>query len=280
MTNSLSRGRSIIIYGPTGSGKTTLVGEYSKVLKRKGKKLLYHASDMGGYDSIIPHIDAGMIQVNEYVHNTDDPWGWINSAVKCRDMLTDDIGAVAFDSGTSMGEALMNYITHSDWKVGTQATQKFSPQGPGKVGLQIGLNNEAHFGLVQSFMLDQIWNSSWLVRSGLDVIWTFGEYKGEGVTDTMIGPLLVGKALTPKMSKWLKYTLRVLSVPVSDQVDRHRLQLTPQPELNGMAISMANARWPQDARTPCPAFIEPASIEEFFRLHEQASQEAHAALSA
>lgn len=271
---SLASGRSLALYGVTGSGKTTLVGEYAEMMKeQKGKKLLYHSSDMGGFDSIIPHVEADIIVLNEYEHNVQDPWNWINDAVK-GEGITDDIGAVAFDGGASMGEALLNHITKSDWKVGTQATQKFGVNR-GKEVLTVGLNNESHYGLVQSFLLDQIWASTWMVRKGIDIIWTFGEWRGEGVNDApIIGPALVGKALTPKLPRWIKYTLRLVSEPQAGSTDLHKLQLTPQPEMSGTASSMANARWPKASDTPCPAFIEPASIREFFRLHEQASQEA------
>lgn len=273
---SLASGRSTALYGVTGSGKTTIIGEYAEMIKQqKGKQLLYHSSDMGGFDSILPHVEAGLMVLNEYEHGVQDPWNWINDAVRGTG-LTDEIGAVAFDGAASMGEALLNHITKSDWKVGTQATQKFGvTKASGQTPLQVGLNNESHYGLVQTFMLDQIWASTWLVRKGIDVIWTFGEWRGEGVNDApIIGPALVGKALTPKLPRWIKYTLRVVSEPQTGSVDLHKLQLTPQPEMSGTASSMANARWPQGSSTPCPAFIEPASIREFFRLHEQASQEA------
>lgn len=276
---SLSAGRSIGLYGATGTGKTTLVGEYAAWLWRtKQKRLLYHASDMGGFDSILPHVDAGMIVLNEYVHGHDDPWNWIHDAVSGKG-ITDNIGAVAFDSAASMGEALLNFITKSEWKVGQQNTQRFTVNRPGagtgQAALSIGLNNEAHYGLVQTFMLDSIWASTWLVRQGLDIIWTFGEWRGEDAKDApVIGPAIVGKALTPKIPKWLKYTLRTVSVAQAGLTDRHLLQLAPQPEMNGTAVAMANARWPQGAGTECPAFIEPASLVEFFRLHGQAHEEA------
>jgi len=283
---SLADGRSIGLYGGTGTGKTTLIGEYAKWLKMaKGKTLLYHSSDMGGFDSIIPHVKLGLIPANESVHGIEDPWNSIHDAVQGKG-LTDDIGAVAFDSAQSMGEALLNYITKSPWKVGQQNTQKFSVNRVGSSGnasdaLTVGLNNEAHYGMVQTFMLDEIWASTWLVRKGIDVIWTFGEWRGESVTDApVIGPAIVGKALTPKIPRWLKYSLRTVSIPVENQTDRHLLQLVPQPEMSGIAMAMANARWPEGSSTPCPAFIEPASLVGFFDLHDQAARESEDALRA
>lgn len=270
------RGRLIALYGATGTGKTTLLGEYAELIKAEtGKRLLLNGSDLGGFNSIIPQVDAGLVEVNEFVHGEADPWNWINDAVKGKN-LSEQIGAVGFDSAQSMGEALLGFITKSDWKVGQQSTQRFTVNR-GKEALTVGLNNEAHYGLVQGFMLDKIWDSTWMVRNGIDVIWTFGEWRGEDAKDApVIGPAIVGKALTPKIPKWFQFTFRTVSIPEAGQADRHLLQITPQPEMAGSAVAMANPRWPKGIE--CPAFIEPASLKEFFLQWEGAIDRATASV--
>lgn len=274
-------GKSIGLYGATGSGKTTLIGDYAlDRFHQTGKRTLYHSADMGGHDTLDPLIEESIIQVNTFHHGTDEPWIWIADAIKGKG-IDDSIGTIAFDSAASMGEALLNYITKSEWKVGQQSTQKFTVNRAAnqKDSITIGLNNEAHYGLVQTFMLDQIWSSTWMIHKGLDVIWTFGEWRGEDAKDApVIGPAIVGKALTPKIPRWLRFTFRVVSVPQTGLPDRHLLQLTPQPEMSGVATAMANARWPQGSGVECPAFIEPASLKEFFIQRDAAVGAAKASL--
>jgi len=271
-------GRTIALYGDTGSGKTTLAGQYAKyVRKSRGLNTVLNTSDMGGYDSIAPLVRAGVIIPNE-LGPDDDPWIWINSAVSGRD-LGESIGCAVFDSATSQSEALLLASAKSDYQIGQQRTQRFTVSR-GKESLNVSINNEAHYGLVQQFMLDAIWKSTWLTRKGVDVIWTFSVHRGEEQDRTpILGPKLAGKALTAAIPKWFKYTFRVSSVPQDGAAPLHRLFLTEHLELAGLGHSFGNARIPLEATTPIPAYIEPASILEAIRLIDQAQAEADEALA-
>ena len=277
----LKNGRSIAIYSDTGGGKTTQIGEYAKYRFKldKGRTALF-TSDLGGYDSIAPLVRLGVVQPVE-VQQGQDVWLYINDASEGKG-IEEDVKVVAYDSGTSMGEALLNYISKSDWQVGQQKTQRFQvnrASDPTR-SLVIGTNNETHYGLVQNFLLDSIWRSTWLTRRGIDVIWTFSVYRGEEQDSTpILGPKLAGKALTAAIPKWFNYTFRLVSVPTSPgSPPRHLLYIQEQPEFNGMGHSFSNPRYPLAATSELPSVIEPASVSEAIMLIEKGQTEAEDAL--
>src|SRR3990167_9122710 len=265
-------GRTIGLYGDTGSGKTTQVGELAKDVRRKtGRRTLYVAGDLGGYRSIAPMERAGFLEVVQFDEiAAKDPWSWVNKATSGND-LSSETGLIAFDSATSISEAILTSITKAPVQVGSQKTQKYTVAS----GLQVGSNNESHYGLVQSFMLDQIWRSTWLAAKGLDVLWTFGLDRSEKVDATLvIGPKLAGHALTSQIPKWFQYFFRIVSLPVMGAPARHVLYLQEQPDLNGTGTSFGNPRYPLDATTELPAVLEPASMVEALRLIELGQAEA------
>lgn len=270
------RGRTIALYADSGRGKTTQAGEYAKwVRQTRGKTTTLFTSDMGGYASISPLVRAGIVNPID-LSPEDDPWIWVDSAVTGA-RLGDEDGLAIFDSGTSMSEALLSACSHSDFQIGQQRTQRFSVSR-GTKSLNVSINNEAHYGVVQGFMLDAIWKSTWLTRRGIDVIWTFSVHRGEEQDRTpILGPKLAGKALTAAIPKWFEYTFRLDTIPVENESPRHVLYLSEQPELAGMGHSFGNARYPLGV-TPLPASIEPASLVEAIRLIEAGQAEADAKL--
>ncbi len=274
-------GRTSIIYGQSGSGKTTQIGDYAKyIFKTTGKKTRLHSADMGGsgsqFGSLKPFINLGIISVDSY-QESDDPWEWMNQSVS--GPTPDDVGLEAYDSGTSSGEALLSYCAKAAAKgiqIGQQKTFKLNIPTSDGGSMVIGANNESQYGLVQTFLLDMMWKSTWLSqRHGADVIWTFGEHRAENSNEApIVGPKLAGRALTGSIPKWFGYTFRIVSIPQLDGPAIHTLHLQEQPELGGLGMSFGNPRYPLDATTPLPSSITPASISEFWRLSEQGEQEA------
>jgi hypothetical protein len=270
------KGRTIALYSDTGGGKTTQAGEYAKFV-RKSRKLnsALFTSDMGGYDSISPLVRADVVRPHE-LGPDDDPWIWIDDAVSGK-LLTSDIGLAIYDSGTSMSEALLTACHKSDFQIGQQRTQKFTvSKGSGKDtrSLNVSINNEAHYGVVQGFMLDAIWKSTFLTRKGIDVLWTFSVHRGEEQDRTpILGPKLAGKALTAAIPKWFNYTWRLASIPVEEGPPRHVLYTAEHPELAGLGHSFGNSRVPLGV-APLPAIIEPASLITVLELLDSRQKEA------
>lgn len=270
------------LIGDSGSGKTTQAGELAKyVFKTRSKKAILHTSDRGGYDSIAPLVRKGIVEVDE-LGEADDPCLWINQAVSGKKSKP-DTGLEIFDSGTSMSDILLTYWAKSGFQVGQQRTQQFNINPAEKdvsKRMTVALNNEAHYGLVQQFMLDQIRTSTWLIKKGIDVLWTFSLFRGEGQDRTpILGPKLAGKALTPFLPKEFRYTFRVSSIPQEGTTPVHRLYLSEHPELAGLGHSFGNARYPLGAK-PLPPFIEPASLPAALTLIQEGQAEADNLLDA
>ncbi len=265
-------GRTICLFGDTGAGKTTLGGELAKdKFKQSRARTILNTADLGGFASIQPLVGLGVIEVVSPIQG-EDPWMWINGV--CSSKPPSDVGLIIFDSATSMSEALLSYIAKSDMKVGAQNTQKFTVSR-GKESLTVGANNMNHYGVVQTFMLDMIWKSTWLSKEGVDVLWTFSTDRGENSLDQpLVGPKLAGHALTAAIPKWFNYTFRVASIPVVDNPPRHVLYLQEQGENNGAVMGFGNARYSLDATTPLPLSIEPASLVEALNKIEEGASEA------
>jgi hypothetical protein len=271
----MKKGRSILLFSPTGAGKTTQIGELAKWWKREhGKNTLYHSIDGGGYDSIAHMEDAGFLTVNPFEEHA-NPWSWVADAATGKG-LDDTYGLVAIDSATACAEHILDAITKDSRQIGQQKTQRFTVG----TNLTVGLNNEAHYGVVQGFMRDMLWRSSWLVNRGVDVLWTFSLFKSEDASGApTLGPLLAGRALTNALPKWFRYTFPLVCLPTtSGQPPRHVLYLQPQPEFGGLGMIYSNSRYPLDADTPLPAMVEPASLTTAFSLIEQGQREAAAKL--
>lgn len=272
----MRKGRTIEQIGDSGSGKTSQFGELAKDHFRKTrKKSILHTADRGGYDSIQPLIDLEIVEVDE-LSPDDDPWIWINRATSGDfSAQRDDIALEGFDSGSSIADVLMDAAAYADFQIGQQRTQKFSvkAKSSSKDSLTVALNNEAHYGLVQQFMLKQIRQSTYLINRGTDVLWNFVLFRGEGQDGTpILGPKLAGKALTPFLPKEFRYTFRLVAIPQDNQLPIHRLFLTTHPELAGTGHSFGNARYPLGA-DPLPPFIEPADIVQALELIEKGSSQ-------
>ena len=271
--------RVIGLYGLSGSGKTSQSGEYAKRVKRlTGKRTKYFNPDFGGHDSIDPLVRRGIVEPH-YLNPGDNPFEWLNAAVS--DDPGDDIGLVVYDSGLSITEAMLGNVAALDaqgLKIGAKAA------APARItsNIILGANNETHYGLIHTFFLDSLHKSTWLARKyGVDIIWTFGEHRGEDTnTNSIIGPKIIGKALTGILPKEVQYMLRLVERPVEGEASRHVLMTQAQPELGGVGMCFANARYPLDADTPLPALIEPASLNTFFDIIEQGQAEADRKLEA
>lgn len=266
-------GKTIGLYGPTGSGKTTQLGELAKHKWKESKqRTRLNSSDRGGFGSLAPLVRAGIIVPN-VLSESDDPWIWANTAARGKD-LTDDIGLNAFDSGTSLAATLLSACAAAPFQIGQRKAQTFAVTR-GKETLTVNSASDAQYGVVQAFMRDIIWASSWLTQRDIDVVWTFLEYRSEEQDRTpILGPKLVGKALTPEVPSWFEYTWRIAAVPgQGDDLPKHVLYTTEHSELAGLGHSFGNSRIPLGV-DPLPATIEPASLAEIFTMIATRQKEA------
>jgi hypothetical protein len=177
-----------------------------------------------------------------------------------------------------MGDILLTACTQADFQIGQQRTQKFTV-AKGAQNLTVAINNEAHYGVVQGFMLNAIRQSTWLINRERDVLWTFALLRGESQDRTpILGPKLCGKALTPFLPKEFKYTFRLDVEMRGDEQPEHVLYTTAHEELAGTGHSFGNIRCPLGVDPP-PAVIRPASLIRVFEELEKSHEEADARLA-
>lgn len=274
------RKRTILIYSRSRGGKTTLATELAEnIYQLTGKKTLVYTIDKGGIGPMVPHIELGVIDL--ILQEDTDPWIFLNKAsTGCirnggKWVKTDlsKYGMVVFESMTGFAEAFMNSLAEKASQginIGGGANVNFQVQGDGEM-LKIGGSNMAHYGIVQSRILDEVWRSQ-----KLDVpfiLWTASASKDDDQNSggKVIGPAVVGKAMTAEMLRNFDLTFRLDCLPAqSGKPERHLLYLGNSVDpASGNATSLGNTRVPLGA-PDLPGSIEPASLVKALTLIEDA----------
>lgn len=284
------RGKSILLYGDSGDGKTSLIGELAEwVYKTERKKTRLYTSDRGGLETIRPYIDLGVIESEEL--GTQDPWMWLNKAVRGyvkRDgkwtldaKLNEGIGLYAFEGMTSVADALMQNLAQkaaAGTNIGGGGNVNFTITADGE-SLKVGGNNMAHYGVVQTRIVEEVWESQrlpgWL-------IWTAAVKRDDdpNAAGKVLGPAIAGKALTGEVPRWFVYTFRVAAIPSASGPERHILYLGDHQDItSGGAKGLGNTRVPLDA-PKLPATIEPASVVKAIEAIQAAYEPAVKAIKA
>lgn len=260
---------TILLFGPTGAGKTAQIGELAEYYFAKYKKRTrLYAADPGGTDTVKPYIDLGIIQP-QYMFG-DNPWIWINNAV--RGMKHDgkqwvegrdpDIGLYAFEGMTSMADALMAWMREAATKgvnIGGAGSFSFTV-GSGTDAIKVGSNNMAHYSVAQAKVFEVSTLSQYLPGT---VLWTAGDSRGEDDSNgSVVGPQIAGKAMTGEAPRWFKYTFRIGVELMPNAAPKHVLYTDAHMEMAAKgAKAIANARIPLSGTSvDIPLKIEPASL--------------------
>lgn len=282
--------RTVLLYGRTNSGKTAQVGQLAEhVYRTTGKKTRLATADRGGLDTIRPYVDIGLIEPLEM--GDTDPWIFLNAATqgKVRDtngkwVLGDNsqIGLFAFESLRSFAEALMADMAKkagANVSIGGGANISFNVSGDGE-NLKVSGSNMAHFGVAQSRMTEEVWSSMRL--PGDYIMWTSSVSKDEDTTSSgkVLGPDVIGKALTAEVPRWFHYTFRLDVLPAQlGKPERHILYLGNHVDVGaGNAAGLGNTRLPLDAAPLQTNQIEPASIVKALDIIEKGGQQAKEAI--
>lgn len=270
--------KTILLYGRTRSGKSTQIGELAEyVYKTTGKRTRVYTIDKGGYDVLKPYIALGIIEVVEALSTS--PWIFMDKAVNgyVRDLVgkwiksTDPIGMYAFEGLTPFGDALMNDMAKKAGggiNIGGGANISFKESSDGET-LTISGSNMAHYGVAQSRITDAVWQSQKL--DAPYILWTASASKDEDINagGKVIGPAMVGKALTAEIPRWFGLTFRLDATPAGNgKGEEHILYLGNNIDLGaGNAVGLGNTRAFMDA-DPLPQFIKPASVVKAIQLIE------------
>ena len=272
--------RTILLFGRSGSGKSTQIGVMAEwVYNKTGLPTRLYTADRGGLDPMMPHIEAGIIEVVE-MGNT-DPFIFLNKACKgeVRDATgkwiqsTTPIGMYAFESMRSFAEALMAVMTSkvaAGQNIGGSANINFAVSD-GVENLKISGSNMAMFGVTQARITEEVWASQRL--DAPYILWTSSISKDDDQVSAgkILGPEVIGKALTGEVPRWFQLSFRIDQRPAqAGQPEKHILFLGSSVDaLAGNATVLGNLRLPIDA-PPIPATLEPASLPKAIELIDDA----------
>lgn len=277
--------KTILLYGRTRAGKSTQIGELAEyVFKTTGKMTRLYTADRGGVDPIRPYVDLDIIEVVE--QGESDPWIFLNKVVRgfvrgekgnWVPGVNDKIGLFAFESMTAFADSLMTSLAAKSalgTSIGGAANVSFTVQGDGET-LKIGGSNMAHYSIVQTRITEEVWQSQTL--NAPYILWTASVSKDDDLTASgkVLGPAVVGKALTHEVPRWFNLSFRIDAIPAQmGKPERHILYLGNHVDMAaGNAVGLGNTRTPLDS-TPLPATIEPASIVQALNLIDQSHGQA------
>jgi hypothetical protein len=279
------------MYSRSRGGKTTQIAELAEyVYKTTGKKTLVYSIDKGGIGPMIPHIEVGMVDL--VLLENSDPWIFLSKLSKghVRDAsgkwVEADLskyGMIANESLTGFGDAFMNSLADKSAQgvnIGGQANVSFNIQD-GTESLKIGGSNMAHYNVVQTRILDEVWRSQKL--NVPYIVWTASASKedDENAGGKVIGPAVVGKKLTAEMPRHFDLTFRLDCLPAQmGKPERHILYLGNTVDLAaGNAVGLGNTRVPLNPGVKeMDSSIEPASLVKALSMIEQAEGAAKEAL--
>jgi hypothetical protein len=269
-----SNNKSILLYGDSGDGKSTLLGEFAEwIYKTTKKRTRLYSADRGGVETVRPYIELGII---ELIQLDGDPWVWLNSVVRGKikeagkwvNGVKDDIGFYAFESMTSMADEFMSSLAKKAGQglnVGGGANVSFKVN-EGADTLMISGNNMSHYNVTQMRLVEEIWESQKLPGW---TAWTAAVKRDEdpNASGKILGPAIAGKALTAEVPRWFTYSFRVAAIPPQGTTpERHILYMGDHTDMgSGNAKGLGNSRNPLDA-PKLPVTIEPASLVKAIEL--------------
>lgn len=281
---------SILIYGDTGDGKTPMIGEYAEYLYRTEQRITrLYAADPGGWRTVQPYVDLGIIEIVDCLAYP-RPWEWTMAIVKGKvpqpgadgqvrwvldPARNARVGCYAYEGFTGICDVLMQDLARKAAEginVGGQAPATRFQEGEAK----IAGNSPAHYGNVQTQITMAAQESFGL--DGADVIWTaLARRASDNDTNSpILGPQIVGKALTSEVPRWFVYTFRIMAIPadpITKTAGRHTLYFEDHTDVTTPgAKGLGNSRLPLDAPRVEP--VTPASLVTALERIKSASREA------
>lgn len=228
--------RSGCIYGSTGTFKTTAIAHFSHYIAEKtGKATLLFSADGGGWGPCEAEVEAGMIRPYRcdastiplpivrsvskglWPQNPDEPD--ISRVIFSR-MDFNEVGGIAVEGFTSIGQMLMRHVADKALNTGQEATSTFAqPINVDGVIVQekFSGNSKAHYNFVQNQLYGMTMN--FLSLPVEYVLFTGLESKGEDEDRRTTGGVDVpGKAITAKIPTWIGDMIHAQDFPVERKV--------------------------------------------------------------
>ncbi len=213
--------RSGVIYGSTGTFKTTAVAHFSRwIAETTGKAtLLFTASAEGGWEPCAEEVRAGMVLPYKCDVNTiplpiirrvsqgywpENPEEPDIAQVSFVPVDWSKVGGIAVEGITSLGTMLMRHCADKNLKTGEEGTSRFTQ--PINVNGEIQYetfvqNSRGHYGFVQNQLYSLISNFTSLPAAY--VLFTAHEKKYTEDGELQVGINVPGKAITSLVPTWL-----------------------------------------------------------------------------
>lgn len=270
---------TMVIYGPTGSRKTSQLRDFAKyVYEMTGKKTRMISMDGGGYGTAQDVIDAGILEVWRVVeeekplamlqHASLGKWPkTLKDGARVGNALASDMkdcGAYAVEGWFSIANAVMRYLVGKGQKINEDVVSKFTEDSDfGQ--LSFGAPSRGHYGFAQNCILDLIRNFSGLGRSR--IIYTSLEGKGEDKMTKALsyGPATAGGAITAAIPQYVGDCLHFedFQVDIGADPDNKGQKLTDtqvRAWFTSHPDSQTGVMWPAKAR------VIPPKVEEFKKI--------------
>jgi hypothetical protein len=228
--------RSGLIYGDTGTFKTTAIAHLARYIAAKtGKSTLLFSADGGGWGPCQEEIDAGMIRpyrcdtaviplpILRKVSQGYWPENVSETNIEQVNFIPvrwDEVGAIAVEGVTSIGTMLMRHVADKNLKTGEEATSPF--RMPIRVNGTIveetfAGNSRGHYGFVQNQLYGLIMNFGSLPIEYF--LLTGHDKKAEdGDRQTVGGVAAPGKAISALIPTWIGDCLHAQDYQVEKRV--------------------------------------------------------------
>lgn len=269
-----------LAYGATGTTKTTQIGELAEyVFELTGKRTRLVTADGGGYETIKPHVEAGMIDV----------WPVLNEAhaiealdfacqgywpvekdgkrVLSKDGL-DAIAGYAFEGLTSFGDLILKHLRSTGAKLSQEPNFVYKDGDSTYYG-----SNMTYYGFVQDRLYDLVLKSHMLPVER--VLWTALEGKGEeeGTRIPIFGPAIAGKKSIGKAPQWFGNSIHLEMLVTEGKEDANKqIQVTAKPVMYlkphadkiSKLVFPAKTRAPKEFAAQLPEFYDPPSLKKLY----------------
>lgn len=252
--NIVDNAKSLLIYGETQTGKTSLIGRIAREhYARTGKITRLILCDEGGPSAIQPEIDEGIIQVVDMMGDEQPQSNlmWLakghfpgaDGRIDQKRQQLENVGIVALDSLSSAAAMIINYFIQSGVKISQDIVGLREEQG-----LRFGNAAQSHYGATHSYILQLITAMASLPVDR--VIHTALESKAQDVIDNSIilGPMIIGRALTGVIPNRMNRILHLEIAPSADGKER-QYRIYFQPHID----SVLRKTWPANLRLPLDA---------------------------
>ena len=261
---------SVLLFGDTGHGKSTLIAELIEELYvTEGKTTAIFLAARGSLKPYKILQQLGAVTIYSPQGNT---WLWLHHALRGEvrqadqtyaSVATEGVGMVVHEGLTAYAELLMSAMatmSSNGTNIGGEGAWNVVLR-EGKDMLKVGTSNMAHYGMAQL----QIREGVLAPKPPVPHIYTAGVRRGESAANTpVLGPLVVGEALTGQLPRWMVYTFRCAM-----SAGKYHLHLSPHSDsqLGPRTVVLSNPRLPKaGAEVEVPPSIEPASLVKALRL--------------